>query len=111
MKDKLKLYLFQIIKVVKTKFYIVVVLILSFSFAQAQSNDNTNPKSETNTVLTSNEINSAPTVSDDLISPAELKEDIARINSDIRVYFNRVRVKRVDNIKLLFPKIHKAEKA
>ncbi|MFH4967614.1 hypothetical protein V8G61_05340 [Gaetbulibacter sp. M240] len=111
MKIILNIYLFQITKAVKTKFYIVIVLILSVSFAQAQSNDNTNPESETNIVLTSNEINPAPAVSNDLISPAELKESIARTNSDIRVYYNRVRVKRVENIKLLFPKIHKAEKA
>ncbi|GAA4281261.1 hypothetical protein [Gaetbulibacter aestuarii] len=102
-----KLYLFQITKAVKTKLYIALILILSVSVAQAQSEDHKNPVP----VANSTEINTTSNVGNDLISPSELKESIARTNSDIRIYFNRVRVKKVENIKLLFPKIHLDKKA
>lgn len=99
----------------KTNSYILIILLLSFSFGVAQS------KTETNKMI-SNEVISVPVNGDDvtvaietvkendtlLIDAKELKESIAR-TSDIRLYLNRVR--NVENIKLLFPKMNKPVKA
>lgn len=95
----------------KTKFYILFVLILSVSVAQAQSKDSKDPKATQATEVNTTVNESASVETTKFISPAELKANIARTNSDIRVYFNRVKEKKVDNIKLMFPKIYKEEKA
>ncbi|WNH07589.1 hypothetical protein [Thalassobellus suaedae] len=104
----------------KTNFYILLILLLSFSFANAQSTSEV-VKVETNdTVTVSNNDsqvivtveNSTVEVSENevlLIDASQLKRSIARSSSDIRIYLNRVR--NVDNIKLVFPKINKAIKA
>ncbi|WP_299552973.1 hypothetical protein [Seonamhaeicola sp.] len=102
----------------KTRFYILFVLLLSFSFANAQSTDKT-VTVETDKTISVSEDNSDKVVANDtlntskeevlLISEEELRESIARTASDIRTYFNRVR--NVENITLLFPKINKAKKA
>jgi hypothetical protein len=106
-------------KLMKTNFYILLILLLTFSFGNAQSQ---NSSIETNNVISVSEMNdevstTINTVSvenqkeDLLIDSADLKESIARTNSDIRIYLNRVNEKKVDNIKLLFPKINKITKA
>ncbi|MFY0714860.1 hypothetical protein J1D01_14375 [Seonamhaeicola sp. NFXS20] len=101
----------------KTRFYILLVLVLSFSFVQAQNT--TEVSVETiKTVSVSQDNNDEVVVNDTLnttkedvllISEDELRESIARTASDIRTYFNKMR--NVDNIKLLFPKMNKAKKA
>ncbi len=56
--------------------------------------------------------NTVSTVSENeaiLIDVSEVKESIARSSSDIRLYFNRLR--NIDNLNLLFPKINKEVKA
>lgn len=104
----------------KTNFYIFLVLLLTFSFGNAQSE---NTGIEINNVMSVSEMNDEVSVAIDtlnieskkeevlLINASELKESIARTNSDIRIYLNRIREKKVDNIKLLFPKINKVTKA
>ncbi|WP_303319044.1 hypothetical protein Q4Q34_00360 [Flavivirga abyssicola] len=101
----------------KTNIYILLILLLSFSFGIAQSNTN---KMEANKVIlvSVNEVevtvaknNTVETVKENdllLIDAKELRESIAR-TSDIRRYLNRVR--NVENIKFLFPKINKPVKA
>ncbi|APY11962.1 hypothetical protein BWZ22_12305 [Seonamhaeicola sp. S2-3] len=101
----------------KTRFYILLVLVLSFSFTEAQNT--TEVSVETiKTVSVSQDNNDEVVVNDTLnttkegvllISEDELRESIARTASDIRTYFNKMR--NVDNIKLLFPKMNKAKKA
>lgn len=87
-------------------FYTLLILLLSFSFANAQS---TEVKEVQSTVVTTD---SNKKVSNDnviILEPSIIKEAIARSSSDIRIYLNRER--KVQNIKLLFPKINKARKA
>ncbi len=107
-------------KSMKTNYYILFILLLSFSFANAQS-DARNTEKESNTVVSVSKNNKVVVFSLDiksinetekeelLIDSAKLKETIARGNSDIRLYLNRLR--NADNIKLLFPKINKAKTA
>ena len=71
-------------------------------FTVSVSNDD-NQATVDNTV---NTVNNNETI---LIDASEVKESIARSNSDIRLYFNRLR--NVDNLNLLFPKINKEVKA
>lgn len=105
----------------KTNFYILLILLFSFSFGNAQS-ENSSIEVKTNSVISVSEMNDEVSVDslsiEDnkeetvlLINAAEVKEAIARTNSDIRIYLNRMREKKVDNIKILFPQINKAIKA
>lgn len=81
--------------------------------AQAQNDIEINSNNIESTLSTTVADDMAPKTTDnnELVSAADLKESIARTNSDIRVYFSRVTKKKVDNITLLFPKIHKKERA
>ncbi|MEN3324836.1 hypothetical protein VP395_13945 [Mariniflexile soesokkakense] len=88
----------------KTNFYILIIFLLAFSFGNAQSTTETVNDEITNTVSVSTVENEVI-----LIDASEVKESIARSNSDIKLYFNRLR--NVDNLNLLFPKINKAIKA
>lgn len=104
----------------KINFYILLTLLLTFSVGNAQS-ETMSAEVKTNNVITVSEMNDE--VSIDalsvenknetilLINASELKEFIARTNSDIRIYLNRVNERKVDNIKLLFPQINKVIKA
>ncbi len=102
----------------KTNFYILLTLLLITSIGNAQSET---VEVKVNNVISVSEMNDdvlVDTVSIEnekeavlLINGTELKEAIARTNSDIRIYLNRVNEKKVDNIKLLFPQINKASKA
>tara|TARA_R110002072_G_scaffold300191_1_gene477102 strand:+ start:366 stop:680 length:315 start_codon:yes stop_codon:yes gene_type:complete len=103
----------------KINFYILLTLLLTFSVGNAQSE---NLSIETNNVISVSEMNDEVSTAVDtvsvenkkenlLIDSADLKETIARTNSDIRIYLNRVNEKKVDNIKLLFPKMNKVTKA
>lgn len=104
----------------KTNYYILLILLLSFSFVKAQDKVQ-DVEIESNTVVSVFESNDEVATNDtlkvvtekedELINASELKESLARSSSDIRIYLNRVRVKKVDNIKLVFPKINKAVKA
>lgn len=102
----------------KTNIYILLILLLSFSFANAQDSNVVEVETE-NTITVSdnnediiitvkgynNEVNKNEAKAD----AVEVKENVAKTNSDIRVYLNRVR--KVENIKWLFPKINKAKVA
>ncbi|WP_406684476.1 hypothetical protein N1F78_01785 [Seonamhaeicola sp. MEBiC1930] len=98
------------------RIYILLVLVLSFTFANAQE---TTVEVNVETTQTISEDNDNTVVANDtlntskeevlLISEDELRASIAGTASDIRTYFNRER--KVDNIKLLFPKMNKAIKA
>lgn len=92
----------------KTNFYILIIFLLAFSFGNAQSTTETVKVEITNTV---SEDTKEATVENEvmLIDASEVKESIARSNSDIKLYFNRLR--NVDNLNLMFPKINKAVKA
>ncbi len=100
----------------KTNIYIVSILLLSFSFGNAQSTTETIKKDDNKVVSVSVEdtMNPVEVVEDvkendvQLINAEALKETIAR-TSDIRRYFNRVR--NVDNLKLLFPKMNTLKRA
>ena len=100
-------------------FYYILILLLSFSFANAQSTEMVNNEetitnvsvsdnndnvvvldSISNTVIEKNEL---------ILDATKLKENIARSSSDIRIYLNRLR--NVDNIKLVFPKMNKDKRA
>ncbi|GAA3618746.1 hypothetical protein [Flavivirga jejuensis] len=100
----------------KANIYILLILLLSFSFGNAQSTTEITKKAPNKVILVSvnNETvtattnNLVETVKENdvlLIDATELKESIARSTSDIRLYFNRIR--NVENIKLLFPKMNK----
>ena len=98
----------------KTNTYILLTLLLSFSLGVAQSDTN---EVEANKVIAVSVNGGEATVAKDntekendtlLIDAKELRESIAR-TSDIRLYLNRVR--NVENIRLLFPKINKPVKA
>ena len=104
----------------KTNFYILLILLLSFSLGNAQSTSKTNKVEASNSVVVSqdekeivkNIESTIKTVNENeaiLIDASEVKESIARSNSDIRLYFNRLR--NVDNLNILFPKANKAVKA
>ena len=104
----------------KTNFYILLTLLLTISVGNAQS-ETIGTEAKTNNVISVSEMNdevSVDTLGVEnkneavlLINASELKETIARTNSDIRIYLNRVNEKKVDNIKLLFPQINKVKKA
>ena len=91
----------------KTRFYILLILLLSFSVANAQKNS-TEVKAVTVNELHVNPVSNLSVSNDintELITVKESNEVIARSSSDIRIYLNKVR--NVQNIKLLFPKIYK----
>lgn len=93
----------------KTNFYILLTLLLSFSLGNAQSDETTLVTSNKETVVVDT-INSIETQKEDFVIDTEkVKESIARSSSDIRIYLNRL--KNVDNLNLLFPKINKAKTA
>ena len=100
-------------------YYILLIVLLSFSFANAQSTEMVNNEetitnvsvsdnndnvvvldSISNTVIEKNEL---------ILDATKIKENIARSRSDIRIYLNRLR--NVDNIKLVFPKMNKDKRA
>ena len=93
----------------KTNYYLVLVLLLSFSLASAQ--DNVVEKTLESSVVISE------TVQEEAIVINEVKEteatvienDLARTNSDIKIYLNRLRNE--GTINLLFPKINKVKTA
>ncbi|WP_152593080.1 hypothetical protein [Jejuia pallidilutea] len=85
-------------QIMKTNFYILFILLLSFSAIGAQNEVKTN-NVETN--VTVSEANEATVI----IDTVKIKEVIAKSSSDIRIFLNRER--KVDNIKLVFPKINK----
>lgn len=87
-------------------FYLLLILTLSFSFANAQSTDVKEVSPATVVTESSKEVSTENTI---ILEPSIIKEAIARSSSDIRIYLNRER--KVQNIKLLFPKINKARKA
>ena len=89
----------------KTNFYLLLILLLSFSVANAQSTALGN-KAVVKITVSETEIVSND--DEEIIEVSELKEVIAR-TSDIRSFLNRER--KVENIKLVFPKINKARKA
>ena len=89
-------------------FYLLLILLLSFSFANAQS---TEIKKVQSTIVAADNNNNKEVSTENtiILEPSIIKEAIARSSSDIRIYLNRER--KVQNIKLLFPKINKARKA
>ena len=89
----------------KTNFYLLLILLLSFSVANAQSTTTSNKAEVKITVSETENVNNNDV---EIIETLELKEIIAR-TSDIRSFLNRER--KVENIKLVFPKINKARKA
>ncbi|AJR05001.1 hypothetical protein [Siansivirga zeaxanthinifaciens] len=106
----------------KTTFYILLILLLTCSLGNAQSitkvevnnkldvvenvsNDVKETKVQSQVNLSTEESNNEI----QLIDAVQLKETVARGTSDIRLYFNRLR--NVDNLNVLFPKINKAKKA
>lgn len=101
----------------KTNVYILLFFLLAFSFGNAQSATEV-VKVETNNtvsvfendkqVTVENTVNTVNENEAILIDASEVKESIAR-SSDIKLYFNRLR--NIDNLNLLFPKINKAAKA
>ncbi|HEX9600503.1 MAG TPA: hypothetical protein VF985_03345 [Mariniflexile sp.] len=102
----------------KANIYILLIFLLAFSFGNAQSITEV-VKVETNSIISVSENdkqviveNTVNTVNENdviLIDASEVKESIARSNSDIKLYFNRLR--NIDNLNLLFPKINKEVKA
>ncbi|AXP81906.1 hypothetical protein CJ739_2840 [Mariniflexile rhizosphaerae] len=102
----------------KTNVYILLIFLLAFSFGNAQSTTEV-VKVETNNTVSVSENDKQVTVENTvstvnvneaiLIDASEVKESIARSSSDIRLYFNRLR--NIDNLNLLFPKINKEVKA
>ncbi len=104
----------------KTNYSLLLILLLSFTFVNAQS-EVSSIEVENNSVISVSKMNKEVTKTfnsvlnvinkkqDLLIDASEVKEVIARTNSDIRTYLNRKR--KVDNIKVLFPKINRAVKA
>ena len=101
----------------KTNYYILFILLLSFSFANAQSTEPVNNEETTvNVSENNNDIVVADTLTTKVIENKDLildatsvKENIAKSSSDIRLYLNRLR--NVDNIKLVFPKMNKDKRA
>ena len=99
----------------KTNLYILLAFLLTVSFASAQTTEKTVNIETTNSISVNDAENVnlevAPYKKSDslLVSPEELKEVLARTNSDIRIYLNLKR--KEGNIDLLFPKMNKAVKA
>ncbi|MBU3822404.1 hypothetical protein KO566_10055 [Flavobacteriaceae bacterium XHP0103] len=93
----------------KTNYYILLALLLSFSFASAQSN--VEEKTVEPTVMISETVQETSVNAVEVIENenTEVKEDLARTNSDIKIYLNRLRNE--GNINLLFPKINKVQTA
>ncbi|MEP1489532.1 MAG: hypothetical protein ABJL44_01945 [Algibacter sp.] len=86
--------------------YLLLILLLSLTFVNAQSNE---IKEVETTIVAADNNKDVSTKSTIILEPSIIKEAIARSSSDIRIYLNRER--KVQNIKLLFPKINKARKA
>jgi len=102
----------------KTNIYILLILLLSFSFANAQDNvvkvetENTITVSDNNedvTIAIDSTLNTVNKKEVKAADTTEVKENVARSTSDIRIYLNRVR--KVENVKWLFPQINKAKVA
>lgn len=105
----------------KSNFYIFLILLVSFSAANAQEktsdlNVNLETVKEYKIDNTVSEINKEVSNTKDIQTTVEENKDsnetnkvIVRSSSDIRIYLNRVR--NVDNINLLFPKIYKEKVA
>ncbi|MDP5158875.1 MAG: hypothetical protein NWQ07_09885 [Flaviramulus sp.] len=104
----------------KINFYILLLLLLSFSLGNAQSTIKTVEVEVTNTISVSNvdtktinanhvEVNKVIETETLLITPNDLRETIARGNSDIRIYL--IRKRNEGNISLVFQSINKAVKA
>jgi len=103
----------------KTNFYILLILLLSFSFANAQETTITVVEEltiiETNVENSDYEISSEisnsekteTTVNKNKDESNETNEVIVKSSSDIRIYLNKVR--NVQNINLLFPKVYKKQ--
>lgn len=103
----------------KTNFYILLILLLSFSFANAQETTITVVEEltiiETNVENSDSEISSEisnsekteTTVNKNKDESNETNEVIVKSSSDIRIYLNKVR--NVQNINLLFPKVYKKQ--
>ncbi len=86
----------------KTNFYILIIALLSFSAVSAQTEVKTN-NVETEVTVSEEKENTV------ILEDVKIKEVIARSSSDIRIYLNRER--KVNNIKLVFPKINKRKVA
>ena len=103
----------------KTNFYIFLILILSFSFANAQ--ESTLNVVEELSIIENNVENSDLELSKEVSNSQNTEttvnnkkeestnEVIVKSSSDIRIYFNKVR--NVENINLLFPKVYKKQVA
>lgn len=93
----------------KTNYYLVLVLLLSFSLASAQ--DNAVEKTLESSVVVS-EIPQETLIDSVEVEASEtnaIENDLARTNSDIKIYLNRLRNE--GTINLLFPKINKVKTA
>ncbi|MBD0832045.1 hypothetical protein [Aestuariibaculum sediminum] len=100
----------------KTNIYILIVFLFSVSIASAQ---NTSKVNNEDTIVKVSEVSREVVTSNkkvtnnsnmvELIDSSEVKEAIAQSTSDIRKYYNKIR--NVDNLSLLFPKINKVIKA
>ncbi|MDO7171515.1 hypothetical protein [Mariniflexile sp. AS56] len=100
----------------KTNFYILLIFLLAFSFGNAQSTTEVVTVEISNTVSVSEDdkqvtVETVTNIENEavLIDASQVKESVARTNSDIKLYLNHVR--NVDNLDLLFPKMNKAVKA
>ncbi|WP_445733218.1 hypothetical protein [Mariniflexile sp.] len=104
----------------KTNFYLLLIFLLAFTFGNAQSTtevvnneiNNTVSVSQNDDQVTATVETTTNTVNENevlLIDASDVKESIARSSSDIKIYFNRLR--NVDNLNLMFPKMNKAVKA
>ncbi|GGD11017.1 hypothetical protein [Hyunsoonleella pacifica] len=82
----------------KTNFYILFIFLLSFSAIGAQNDTKTN---KVETQVTVSETTEATVI----IDSVKIKETLAKSSSDIRIFLNRER--KVENIKLVFPKMNK----
>lgn len=82
----------------KTNFYILFILLLSFSAVSAQ-NEVKSDKQETKVTVKEDKASAV------IIDTVKIKATIAKSSSDIRIFLNRER--KVENIKLVFPKINK----
>jgi hypothetical protein len=105
----------------KTNFYIFLILIFSFSFANAQ--ETTSIVVEELTIIENNVENSDSEISHKVLNSQNTEttvninkeesnktnEVIVKSSSDIRIYLNKVR--NVQNINLMFPKVYKKQVA
>lgn len=92
----------EIPQIMKTNFYILIIALLSFSAITAQTE--TKVKNVETKITVSEEKETKV-----ILEEVKINEVIARSSSDIRIYLNRER--KVDNIKLVFPKINKRKLA